>query len=812
MGSRHSSRFAGTTKVRLFLLGAVVWIAARGTTVDTTEAGQQPHPAAGVILEKYCVRCHNAKLRTAGFAIDESDLLNSQPNAQVWETVLKQLRAGMMPPAGSLRPDKAAYRSLMAELTDILDRAALASPRVGRSPVHRLNRFEYTNSIRDLFGFDIDGQSMLPGDDSGFGFDNIADVLTTSPGLLERYLHAATTISSLAVGDPAISPSVTTYALPDLTLGQDDRMSEELPFGSRGGLAVRHYFPLDGEYSLRITLARSDLAAGDLVRGMAARNQIDVRLDRARVTSSIVGGPGSKQVGGSSDVEVAADGGLGEIRFTAKAGMHTVAVAFNQDIWATEGVGVDRFPLTSNAFAQARNTSPASGKIEMAIRQIDIAGPFSGRVPVDGPVRRRLFVCRPSKHDDEDRCATQILSTLAHRAFRRPPTDAEVTTLLAFYHRGRTDGTFDSGIQAALTRLLVDPSFLFRRERDPEGAVPGSLHRVSDLDLASRLSFFLWSSIPDDELLNAAERGDLQKPAILEQQVRRMMKDDRASAIVNSFFGQWLALRNLAVARPNPAIFPEFDENLRAAFQRETTLFLESQLRDDRPALELLTANYTFVNERLARHYGIPGVLGSHFRRVKYIDDTRGGLFGQGSVLTVTSYANRTSVVLRGKWIMEHVLGTEPPPPPESVPSLDGADVKGSVRQQMEAHRKNPSCAACHAQIDPLGFALENFDGIGHFRTSDGNAAIDASGAFVDGTTFDNPAAFRRALVERQDAFLATLTENLLTYALGRGVEPSDEPAVRRILRDAAPNAYRWSAIILATVNSVPFQMRTSQP
>ena len=760
------------------------------------------------VLDTYCVGCHSERLRIGGLVLEGLDPEDVGPNAAIWEKVVRKVQAGAMPPAGSRRPDPATYRGLIGALEARLDRAAQAAPNPGRPPVHRLNRLEYANAIRDLFGFEIDGRAMLPADDSGYGFDNIADVLTVSPGLLERYLLAATKISRLAVGDPSMRASVTTYEVGNQTLGQDDRMSEALPFGSRGGIAVRHHFPLDGEYRVKFFLQRSDVADSNMVRGHDVTNLIDVRLDRKHVETFEIG---------SSDIQTRqyfaedyAPDATAEARFVATAGMHVVGVSLNKDTWNIPGVGVSRLPLTSVAFNRGRISSANSGRIDMTIQKVFIAGPFDGQRPVTSPAYQRLFVCQPASAAEEAPCARRILSTVARRAYRRPVTEADVATLLDFYQLGRRDGTFETGIRAALERLLVDVNFLFRLEQDPATASPGRAYALSDVALASRLSFFLWSSIPDDELLTLAEQGRLRDPGVLGAQARRMLADARATVMARNFFDQWLYLRNIDTHTPNKNLFPEFDENLRQAFRQETALFLQSQIQEDRSVLELLTADYTFVNERLARHYGIPDVLGSHFRRVSLpADSPRRGLLGQGSVLTVTSYADRTSVVVRGTFVLQNLLGIPPPPPPPNVPDLDETEVKGSLRQRMEQHRANPVCATCHSLIDPPGFALESFDAVGKFRTMDGGTPIDASGVLVDGTTFDGPASFRTALLTSQkDAFLTTLTEKLVTYAVGRGVEYYDMPAVRRILREAEADDYHWSTLILAIVKSTPFQMR----
>jgi hypothetical protein len=584
-------------------------------------------------------------------------------------------------------------------------------------------------------------------------------------------------------------------------------MSEDLPFGSRGGIAVRHYFPADGEYVIRIRLQRN---ADYNIVGMADERQLDVRLDGERIGRFSVGGENAKaatggrpQFGGSESKE---DGDI-ELRAAVKAGMRSVAVFFQNVTWEPEGVFQ---PLVSD-YSYAMDYGNAD--TEPAIGSVTIGGPYDAAGLGDTPSRRKILVCSPQREDDERPCARTILETLARRAYRRPVTATDVETLLGFYDATRATGGFEEGIQAALQRILVDPEFLFRIERNPAGIPPATAYRLSDLELASRLSFFLWSSIPDSELLDLAARGRLSDPTVLEAQVRRMLADGRSRALVDNFAGQWLYLRNVQAVWPNPDVFPQFKANLREDFQRETELFFESMLREDRGVIDLLNADYTFLNERLARHYDIPNIYGSHFRRVPITDENRKGLLGQSSVLAVTSYATRTSPVMRGKWLLEQLLGAPPPPPPPDVPSLEekkGDDGKPlSMRQQMEQHRANPACASCHRIMDPLGFALENFDATGRWRTIEGSTPIDASGMLPDGTKFQGPVELRKVLSDRQDQIARTITEKLLTYALGRGVEYYDAPAVRAILRDAAPE-YRWSSLVLGIVKSKPFLMRRS--
>jgi uncharacterized protein DUF1592/uncharacterized protein DUF1588/uncharacterized protein DUF1587/uncharacterized protein DUF1585/uncharacterized protein DUF1595 len=767
-----------------------------------------PVSSRRTLLTRNCVACHNDKLQTADFSLSHVDVENVGQDAAVWEKVLSKLRARAMPPAGFPRPDNASYESLVTYLEMELDRAAAVRPNPGRPAIHRLNRTEYANAIRDLLAVDIDVESLLPFDDASYGFDNIGDVLTLSPTLLERYLSAAEKISRLAIGDSAIAPLPATYRVSE-RLVQDDRASEALPFGSRGGVAIRHYFPVDAEYAIQIRLQRDRVH--DII-GLAEPHQLDVRLNGARIKLFTVGGErngkSESEVHDQETYERTADAGL-EFRFPATAGTHIVAVTFLNKVSEPEGVLRRRVGLEQ--YAQ-EDDIPGVGSVT-------ISGPYGAKSSGDTPSRRRIFACRPSGKNDEMACAKKILSALARRAYRRPVTDREVESLLNFYKAGsgfdNKEGGFEAGIELALRKLLVSLEFLFRIERDPASAAPGAPYRVSDTEIASRLSFFLWSSIPDDELLDLAERGKLQDPAVLEQQVRRMLADARSNALVSNFAGQWLYLRNLQKVVPDPEAFPEFDENLRQGLQQETQLFLESMLREDRSVLDLLKADYTFLNERLARHYGIPNIYGSHFRRVTLTDENRKGLVGQGSVLTVTSYASRTSPTLRGKWLLENILGAPPPPPPNNVPSLKDRGEDGkilSVRQQMEQHRSNPACAGCHTRMDPLGFALENFDAIGRWRTTSGaaNTPIDSSGVLPDGAQFHGPAELRKILLDRREEFVTTVTDKLLTYALGRGTEYYDGPAIRKIVRDAAPGDYRWSSLILGVARSLPFQMRRS--
>jgi len=744
------------------------------------------------LIDRYCVTCHNTQLRTAELMLDTLDLDDVGGGAAVWEKVVRKLRTGAMPPAGRPRPAPEAAGAFASWLEAELDRAAAAAPHPGRRPaVHRLTRTEYQHAVRDLLALDdlpkeLDLSVVLPGDDSASGFDNLADVLFVSPTLLEGYLSAARKISRLAVGDPTSPAMVDIYTLP-LELPQD-RHLDGLPFGTRGGLLIRRYFPLDGEYTIKLEIAGANAREA---------HEVEVSVDGARVHVFTVGGRPAMPAALQYD---APDDRL-SIRVPVTAGPRSVAVAFLEKTSAP-GEEIRR------PFRRARGRQPS-------ITSVTISGPDAVGGPGETPSRRRIFACHPATASEEAACASRILSALARRAHRRPATDADLDMLRPFYEAGHRERGFEAGIQQAIERLLVSPEFLYRIERDPPTVAPGAAYAVTDLELASRLSFFLWSSIPDDELLEVAIRGELRDLASLERQVRRMLADSRAEALVTNFAAQWLFLRDLEVRRPDDRLFPNFDAGLKQALRRETELFLASVLREDRSVRDLLQADDTFVNERLAQHYGIPNVYGSHFRRVALPDGgLRRGLLGHGSILTLTSYANRTSPVLRGKWILENILASPPPPPPPNVPPLRDTDEKGkvlSMRERMAQHRASPVCASCHARMDPLGLALENFDAVGRWRTlNEAGAPIDASGTLPDGTKFDGIAGLRGLLLRQPEEFVMTVAEKLLTYALGRRLEYYDAPAVRAIVRDAARGEYRWSSLILGIVTSTPFQMRQS--
>jgi Protein of unknown function (DUF1592)/Protein of unknown function (DUF1588)/Protein of unknown function (DUF1587)/Protein of unknown function (DUF1585)/Protein of unknown function (DUF1595)/Planctomycete cytochrome C len=740
----------------------------------TAPGSRQPAPpGSDAVLKRYCTTCHNAVMRRGGLLLDQLDVAQPGRNPETWEKVVRKVRTGMMPPSGAPRPDRTTLDRFASLVEDALDRAAASSPNPGAPGLHRLNRTEYANAVRDLLDLPVDAATLLPGDDSSEGFDNIASVLGVSPALMQAYVSAAAKISRLAIGDPTTSSGMTTYVSPRGLSQAENR--EGLPFGTRGGLLVEHVFPLDAEY--------------------------DFRIGR---TSS---GFGLPAVGGDEPIEITVDGErkqlLGrdaprETRLKIPAGPHTVGVAIVRQANAR---GVD------DLFSELASSA--------GVQNLSITGPFNPTGPGDTPSRRKVFVCRPTDARDERACARRILSRLASRAFRHPvrENDAAVTTLMDAYGSGRDLRGFDTGIQYALARVLVDPQFIFRFEREPANLPDGAVYRVSDFELASRLAFFLWSSVPDDELLQAAGAGRLANPAALEQQTRRMLADPRARSLVDNVAGQWLLLRQLDSVSPATK---EFDGNLRMSFKRETELLFETVLHEDRSVVDLIDADYTFVDERLARHYGIPNIRGSRFRRVTVEDDTRRGLLGHGSLLTVTSAGNRTSPVKRGKWILENLLGAPVPlPPPGVETNLEKTVTPGaaptSLRQRLEQHRANPSCSSCHAVMDPIGFALENFDLVGKWRDVDGGVPVNASGQLVDGTTFDGPASLRQALLSRREAFVGATTEKLLTYALGRRVEYFDMPTDRAIVRDAGRNDYRLSALVVGIVKSLPFQMKRKE-
>ena len=758
-----------------------------------------PDPGPKATIDQYCVTCHSARLKSGDLVLENADVAHLANNVEMWEKVVRKLRAGVMPPQGARRPDDATMHALIASLESSLDQAAEARPNPGRPLLHRLNRAEYKNAIRDLLALDVDVATLLPPDDSAYGFDNISDVLGVSPSLQERYLTAAGKISRLAVGDRSMRPGSDTYRVPQ-DLSQNQHI-EGLPLGTVGGLQVRHTFPLDAEYEFRTQLYRTNL---NIVRGLQYPSEFEISIDGRQVHHVTIGGNDDlaamfdKPTDTGDAVELRM-----RVRVPVKAGPHEVTVTFIENMALKDTVRLQPF-LRSSA-----DNFDWAGRPH--IQTFTVTGPFNADGTGDTASRREIFTCRPTSSRRERDCATQILSRLARRAYRQPVSKAELEPILGFYDAARKKGTFENGIQRGLERILASPRFAFRVEHDPDSVTPGTPYRISDVELASRLSFFLWSSIPDDTLLDVASRGRLKDPAVLEQQVRRMLADPRSSALVENFAGQWLQLRNVRSVLPNSDEFPDFDDNLRQAFRRETELLFESIIREDRNVLDLLRADYTFVNERLARHYGIPGIYGSRFRRVPVTDEARKGLLGKGSMLAVTSHAERTSPVLRGKWVLENIVGLPVPPPPPDVPQLKPAEEgqkPKTLREQMAEHRTNPTCATCHKVMDPVGLSLENFDAVGAWRTQEAGGPIDVSGQLADGRPVDGVVTLRQAILDRPELFVGTMTEKLMIYALGRGVSAEDMPEVRRVLREASAHDYRFSSLVLGIVKSVPFQMR----
>jgi hypothetical protein len=751
------------------------------------------------LLKNYCIDCHDDGQRKGDLSLENIDLVNPAANSQLWEQVVEKLHQRQMPPLGEPRPDDASYNAVVAQLTSALDRAANATPNPGRTDTfRRLNRTEYQNAIRDLLAVNIDATTLLPNDEPSHGFDNVT-VGNLSPTLLDRYVSAAQKIARLAVGAPRKTPGGDTFRIrPDVT--QEEHV-EGLPIGTRGGGVFPYTFPQDGEYEIQVRLARD---RNEQVEGLKRPHEVEVLIDRERVALATVKPPGADKNADVVDAHL-------KFRVTVKAGPHDVGVTFIKD--PSLVLELERQPFIAR-FNMHRHPRTAP-----ALYQVSIIGPYEAKGAGDSPSRRLIFEPlaaldrQPAK--DEAR-AELVLGNVIRRAYRRPITAEDLKKPMQFFREGSAEGAgFEAGIENALSAILVSPQFLFRVETDPAGIASGTAYRVSDLELASRLSFFLWSSIPDDALLGAAVRGDLRDPKLLEGQVRRMLADERSRSLVTNFASQWLYLRNLESVVPDLRRFPNFDDNLRQSFRQETELFFESILREDRSIADLLGADYTFLNERLAKHYGIPHIYGSHFRRVAFTNDParqRGGLLRHGSVLTVTSYATRTSPVIRGHWILANLVGAPPPPPPPNVPSLDDNTVSASlpIRERLAAHRANPSCASCHNVMDPVGFALENFDAVGRWRTTEENKPIDASGGLPDGSTVEGVAALERGLLQRPELFAGTLTEKLLIFALGRGMEYYDSPAVRQIVRRAQADNYRFSSLILGIVNSTPFQMRKS--
>jgi len=751
-------------------------------------------PTLSALVNQYCADCHDRDTKKGDLDLLSLTLEDATKHPAAWEKVVRKLVTRQMPPAGRDRPDEKTYETIVSRLTASLDDAAGKRPNPGRTEtLRRLNRTEYQNAIRDLLALDIDAAELLPKDDASHGFDNVT-VGALSPTLLDRYISAAQKISRLALGAPRHSPGGDTFRLrPDLT--QEERV-EGLPPGTRGGVLIPYTFPRDGEYDIQIRLTRD---RNEEIEGLTEPHELELLLDRRRLQLFTVTPP----KGPNKNFETV-DAHL-KLRLPVKAGPHQLGVTFLKSPSALLETRRQPYSARFNFHRHPRQTP--------AIYQVSINGPYNSTGPGKTPSRDRIFVVTPGKPDEEDQCAERILSTLMRRAYRRPVTAADLQRPMEFFTETRAREGFEAGIESALSAILVSPEFLFRIEQDPAGIAANTAYRVSDLELAARLSFFLWSSIPDDELLDAAVRGDLHQPHVLEKQVRRMLVDSRSRSLADNFAGQWLHVRNLDSITPDLRLFPDFDDNLRQSFRQETVLFFESILREDRSVLNLLKADYTFADERLAKHYGIPNVYGSRFRHVALEQDSeRGGLLRQGSVLTVTSYATRTSPVIRGKWVLENILGTPPPPPLPNVPALKDNTVSTtlSVRERLAEHRANAACASCHNLMDPAGFALENFDAVGRWRVLEEGQPIDNSGGLPDGSRFAGVSGLEQGLLGRPEIFVGALTEKLLTYALGRGVDYYDAPAVRRIVRDAKAGDFRFSSIVIGIVNSAPFQMRQS--
>jgi Protein of unknown function (DUF1592)/Protein of unknown function (DUF1588)/Protein of unknown function (DUF1585)/Protein of unknown function (DUF1587)/Protein of unknown function (DUF1595)/Planctomycete cytochrome C len=782
------------TRVLCWLVGIAVLVAGNRLAAVQSAVSASPERTA---INQYCVTCHNDRSKTGGLSLASLDPADAGANAAVWEAVVRKLRARAMPPATARRPDEPTYERLISSLESQLDQWAAAHPDPGRTDTfRRLTRVEYQNAIRDLVALDVDVTELLPKDDASYGFDNVSAV-GLSPTLVERYLTAAQKVATLAMGSPVPAPGSRVVEL-RVDLTQEGHV-DGLPFGTRGGTAVRHSFPRDGLYDIEVRLMRN---RNENVEGLTEPHQIEIALDGVRLEVFTVT-PNRNRFG-----DYYADEGVDKhlhLRTRVTAGPHEVAATFLQKQAAL--LETERQPYVAH-FNMNRHP-----RVQPAVHSLSIAGPFEAGGAGDTPSRTRILVCRPATPANEQDCARRILTTFARRAYRRPVTDRDLAAPLEFYADARRTEGFESGIEMALRAILTSPEFLFRIEREVDGLARGVPYRISDVELASRLSFFLWSSIPDDQLLSEAERGRLREAAVLETQIKRMLADPRSETLTTNFASQWLYLRNLAAAEPNLRLFPDFDDNLRQGFRRETELFFQSIVQENRSALELLDADYTFLNERVARHYGIPYIYGDRFRRVSLPKDSpRRGLLGQGSILTVSSHSTRTSPVRRGKWILDNIIGMPPPPPPDNIPALK-ENTPGSqaqtMRQLMAEHRSNPSCAVCHTSMDPLGFALENFDAIGRWRTVDeSRLPIDASGTLPGGATFDDVSGLRAALRLRPELFVGTLTEKLTTYALGRGVTYKDAPAIREVLRAAAADDYRFSSLVVAIAKSAPFQMR----
>jgi hypothetical protein len=792
---RSSVRRLATILAALLVAGVLFSPGAKQSrSAPDAEPSQAEPGRVGEFTRQFCTDCHNREDQTAGLALDNVGTADISRNPELWERVVRKLSSGQMPPPGTPRPGEEQRDAVVSHITSLLDAAAAARPRPGRTATfRRMTRTEYRNAIRDLLALDVDVSTLLPSDELSHGFDNVT-VTELSPTLLDRYVGAAQKISRMTVGGVESVPAGETFRVPaDVT--QDVHVAG-LPLGTRGGILIPYTFPRDGDYDIQVHLMRD---RNDEVEGLKAPHELEVLLDRERAALLTVAPPQKGETNDSVDANLKA-------RVHVTAGPHDLGVTFVKQ--SSSLLETRRQPLNVH-FNFYRHP-----RLGPAVYEVTITGPFDAADPGDTPSRRKFFISTPTGPADEESCAEQILSHLMRRAYRRPVTADDLQSPLALYRQGRANADFDAGIELALSSVLVNPQFLFRIERDPQGVTPGEAYRVSDLELASRLSFFLWSSIPDEQLLQLAERGELSRPDVLAAQTRRMLADDRSHSFVDNFAAQWLHLRNLDAAMPDMRLFPDFDDNLRHAFRQETELLFAGVIHDDRSVLDLIRSDSTFLNERLAKHYGIPHVYGSRFRCVTLSDDShRGGLLRHGSILTVTSYATRTSPVLRGKWVLENLLGSPPPPPPENVPALDENMVAAGlpVRERLARHRADEACASCHNLIDPVGFSLENFDAVGRWRDLDAGEPVDASGAIPGGEDFTGVKGLEKALLERPELFVRTLTEKLMTYALGRGVEDDDAPSIRRIVADARDADYCFSSLIVGIVQSTPFQMREAE-
>ena len=768
---------------------------AAATAAQAQQTAELPGAAAqNQLIQDYCTKCHNDEDWAGSLDLTLLDVGNATNDAETWEKVMRKFKGSMMPPLGNDRPSAEQQDAFIAWVTHAIDSVNLANPDPGHSSLHRLNRTEYGNAVRDLLGLTVDISEFLPADDEGYGFDNIADVLRTSPSLLEQYLSASRKITELAIGDTRITPISKVYRAPP---DQPQQHIAGLPLGTRGGILIEHNFPVDGEYQFNNYLTRNIVG---YMTGLEWPHIFEISIDGVQVFTAQVGGEADNLANDRNFAEAADAIDLRlQTRIPVSAGLHKVAVT-----WQQKNAAETHEPLelhTRDLDLQNMNGLPT-------LDYTDIIGPFNVTGAGETASRRHIFSCYPQQDSEAADCATEILATIGKRAYRRPLSDEDMNLIFSFYEDGATEGGFELGIQTALRFILTSPEFLFRSEPDPAGIAPGQIYALNDLALASRLSFFLWSSIPDDELLDLAAAGQLSDDEVFDAQVDRMLRDPKAVALVDNWAAQWLFLRNLKSINPDTRNFPNFDDKLRDGFYTETSMFIQSIIRNDLPVTELMTADYTYVNDRLAQHYGIPNVYGSHFRRVTHTNPNRRGLLGHGSVLTVTSYPNRTSPVLRGKWVLENIMGSAAPAPPPNVPALNEQLTAVSVRDRLIQHRQDPVCAGCHAVMDPLGFSLENFDAIGRYREKDQSGTIDSSGNLADGTPVVGAQSLQQALMKKPEHFVDTVTEKLLTYALGRGLEARDMSFVREITRQAEADDYRFSALIKGIAHSVPFRMK----